>query len=121
MTPTYKPRKGFSSFIFLLGILFMTSVLLVLVGCQTAPREVVKEKIVYKAIVVPQNLLKPCKFSAPSYSPNNYAAMTPKEKEKVLTDYANRLLAEGRTCSDGFGEITKYQDRQIDIIKEASP
>ena len=121
MTPTFKPRKSFSSFFFLLGVFFMSAVLLALTGCFGTTQEVLKEKIVYKPIVIPKNLLKPCTFSAPPYSPNNYAVFTSKEKEKVLTDYANRLLAEGRTCSDGFGEISNYQDRQINIIKEASP
>lgn len=90
---------------------------ILLSGCAT--KEVVVSKPETKYITIPEELFKDCQATRPP-AVAVYKEANARQKEELLTAYSSALLKDLVNCTDNIDAIRKYQNRQLQIMKDAA-
>ncbi len=86
--------------------------ILVASGCSTPPVVKTVTQVEFKAIDLPEVLLKPCHTTAPPEE-DTYMKATFGEREEHLTNYIVELLADMKVCNAQIGQLKLIRDEQI--------
>lgn len=101
----------------LLTQVFIFSLVFLLVGCGSTPKERIITKTEVSVIKTPESLLVPCDVSAPP-AKEKYLKSTMQEKEALLTDLSGNLYRDLHVCSSRIKSIKDFQDKQIQNIEK---